>query len=90
MNTYPYVRVEHPDDGNSKFKIYISELLLDRYEYMPEAYVITRCVILPRLLIVAFFVAVGGFFLDIQSYEINTLTIKEILGLFFNKNQNSK
>jgi hypothetical protein len=40
---YPHVRVEHPDDGNSKFKIYISKLILDSYEYMPEAYIITRC-----------------------------------------------
>ena len=40
---------------------YISELILDNYEYsyMPEA--VTHCVILPRLLIEAFFVGTGVF-----------------------------
>jgi len=41
--------------------MYISELILDSYEYMPEAYEITHCVTLPRLLTVAFFVGTGGF-----------------------------
>jgi len=61
ITTYPHVHVERPDDRNSKFKIYISEFILDSYEYMPEPYVITHCVILPRLLRVAFFVGTGGF-----------------------------
>jgi len=55
VTAYPHVQIESTDDRNSKLKLYISKLILDSYKYMPEAYVITHCMILPRPLIVAFF-----------------------------------
>ena len=34
-----------PDDRHPELKIYISELILDSYEYIPVAYVTMHCVI---------------------------------------------
>jgi hypothetical protein len=34
-----HVNIECLDDRHPKFKIYISELILDRYQYIPLAYV---------------------------------------------------
>ena len=53
--------MQYPDDGFPKLKIYISEVILDSYEYTPVAYVIMHCMILPRLLIVTCLVGTGGF-----------------------------
>ena len=36
-----------PDDKYPKLKTYISELVLDRYEYMSVAYVTMQCFIWP-------------------------------------------
>jgi len=35
-----HVNIECPDDRYQKVKIYISEMTLDRYDYIPVAYVI--------------------------------------------------
>jgi hypothetical protein len=59
LTTYPHVHIEPQDDSNSKLKVYISELILDTHEYMTEAHVITRFMIFPRSLIVAFFWGTG-------------------------------
>jgi hypothetical protein len=49
INTGPHtlarVNLDCPDDRNPKLKIYTSELILCRYEFMPAAYVIMHCVI---------------------------------------------
>jgi hypothetical protein len=42
-----HVNIEYPDDGHPKLKIYISELILDSYKYIPVAYVTMHCVIEP-------------------------------------------
>jgi hypothetical protein len=34
---------DSPDDRYPKLKIYISELILDSYEYIPVAYITTHC-----------------------------------------------
>jgi hypothetical protein len=41
------VSIECLDDRHPKFKICISELILDSYQYIPLAYVTTHCVIRP-------------------------------------------
>jgi len=38
-----HVNVECPDDRYPKFKIYISELMLVRYKYVPVAYITMHC-----------------------------------------------
>jgi hypothetical protein len=42
-----HVNIECPDARYPKLNIYISELILDSYEYMPVAYVTMHCMILP-------------------------------------------
>jgi hypothetical protein len=37
--------MEFPDDGYPELQIYISELTLDSYEYVPLAYVTKHCII---------------------------------------------
>jgi len=39
------VNIECTDDRNPKLQIYISELALDSYEYIPVAYVTMHCMI---------------------------------------------
>ena len=39
--------IEWPDEWYPKLKIYISEMILDSYEYVPIAYVVMHCMILP-------------------------------------------
>jgi hypothetical protein len=41
------VSIECLDDKHPKFKICISELILDRYQYIPLAYVTMHCMIRP-------------------------------------------
>jgi hypothetical protein len=53
--------MECPDDRFPKLKIGIADVILDNYEYMPVAYVIVHCMILPRLLIVPCLIGTGGF-----------------------------
>jgi hypothetical protein len=53
--------MECPDDTFPKLKIYVSEVILDSYEYIPVAYVIMNCMILPRLLIVPCLMLTGDF-----------------------------
>jgi hypothetical protein len=49
ITTYPYillrVNIGCPDDRYPKLKIYIPELILDSYEYIPAAYVTMNCMI---------------------------------------------
>jgi hypothetical protein len=40
-----HVDIQHPDDRCAKLKIYIPELILDSYKYIPVAYVRMHCVI---------------------------------------------
>jgi len=51
INTGPYtlahVNVDCPDDRKSKLKIYTSELILCRYEFISVAYVTMHCMICP-------------------------------------------
>jgi hypothetical protein len=44
-HTLAQVNVEYPDDRHPKFKIRISELILDSYQYIPVAYVTMHSVI---------------------------------------------
>jgi len=53
--------MECPDDRFPKLKIFISEVIFDSYEYIPVAYVIMHCMILPRLLIVPCLMVTGDF-----------------------------
>ena len=41
-----HVNMECPDDSYPKLDIYISELILDSYEYIPVVYVTVHCMIL--------------------------------------------
>jgi len=41
------INIECLDDKLPKFKIYISEQILDRYQYIPLAYITIHCIILP-------------------------------------------
>jgi hypothetical protein len=41
-----HVNMECPDDRYPKLDIYISELILDSYEYIPVVYVTVYCMIL--------------------------------------------
>jgi len=42
---FAHVNVECPDDRCPELKMFISELILDSYKYIPVAYVIVHCVI---------------------------------------------
>ena len=53
--------MECPDDRFPKLKLYISEVNLDNYEYVPVVYVIMRGMIVPKLLIVPCLMGTGGF-----------------------------
>jgi hypothetical protein len=48
-NTDPHifvqVNIEWPDDREPKLKFYIPHLILDRYKYIPVAYVTMHCTI---------------------------------------------
>jgi hypothetical protein len=39
------INIERPDGRYPKLKIYISELILDSYKYIPVAYVRMHCMI---------------------------------------------
>jgi len=40
-----HVNTEFPDDRNAKSKVYTSEIILDRYQYIPVAHVTIHCMI---------------------------------------------
>jgi len=40
-----HVNIECPEDRYAKLKIYILELILDSYEYIPVVYAIMHCII---------------------------------------------
>jgi hypothetical protein len=42
---HAHVNIEHPNDRYPKLKMYISEIILDIYEYIPVAYVRMHCMI---------------------------------------------
>jgi hypothetical protein len=42
-----HVNMKYPDDRYPKLKIFISEVILDSYEYIPAAYVTVHCMIWP-------------------------------------------
>jgi len=57
-----HVNIKWPDCSYPKLKMYISELILDTYEYVPVAYVTVHSINLTLItLIVAHFVGTGGF-----------------------------
>jgi hypothetical protein len=37
LHSLAHVNMEYPDDRYPKLQIYVSELILDRYEYIPVA-----------------------------------------------------
>jgi hypothetical protein len=47
LHILAHLNVEYLDDRYPKLKIYMSELILDSYEYIPLSYVTMHCMISP-------------------------------------------
>jgi len=45
INMDPHIRLECPDDRHPKLKIYISELILGKFKYIPKGYTTVHCII---------------------------------------------
>jgi hypothetical protein len=80
------VNIASPDDKYPKLNIYISELILGSYEYIPVASIRNNALRDLTLLIVDRFVGIGGFLIRMfcRLYEIYISPVKKFRLLFKN------